>query len=166
MYIIGYILKPQGIKGEVKIDPVSPYPDRFKQLKKVFIQINDIKRSYSIEKVRITDRFIFIKFFGVNSPDDAELLRNAEVLIEAKDLIQPFPGEFFIHDLIGCRVITEDGEFIGTLADVYQISSNDVYVVKGETGKEFLIPAIKEVVKRVNIENKQIIIHLLEGLLE
>jgi 16S rRNA processing protein RimM len=166
MYIIGYVLKPHGIKGEVKIDPVSSYPDRFKQLNKVFLQINDKKRSYSIEKVRVADRFIFIKFFGINSPDDAELLRDAEVLIEAKDLIQPSPDEYFIHDLIGCRVITEDGEIIGTLTDVYQISSNDVYVVNRDTGEEILLPAIKDVVKRVDMENKQIIIKVLEGLLE
>jgi 16S rRNA processing protein RimM len=166
MYLIGYILKPQGLKGEVKVESVTPYLERFNRLDRVFLQLKEKKQAYSIENVRVSDRFVYLKFAEINSRDDAELLRTAEVLIEEKDLIQPAQDEYFIHDLIGCQVISENNDVIGVLSDIVQMSSNDVYVVKNGEGIEILIPATKEIVKRVNVEQKQIIIHMLEGLLE
>ena len=166
MYLIGYILKPQGLKGELKVESVTPYLERFNRLDRVYLQLKEKKQTYSIENVRISDRFVYLKFTEINSRDDAELLRNAEVLIEEKDLIQPAPDEYFIHDLIGCQVISENNDVIGVLSDVIQMSSNDVYVLKNGEGIEILIPATKEIVKRVNVGQKQIIIHVLEGLLE
>lgn len=166
MYLIGYILKPQGLKGEVKVESVTPYLERFNRLDRVFLQLKEKKQAYSIENARVSDRFVYLKFAEINSCDDAELLRTAEVLIEEKDLIQPAQDEYFIHDLIGCQVISENNDVIGVLSDVVQMSSNDVYVVKNGEGIEILIPATKEIVKRVNVEQKQIIIHMLEGLLE
>jgi 16S rRNA processing protein RimM len=166
MYLIGYIIKPQGIRGEVKIDPVTPDPNRFNRLEKIFLQIQNNKQAFSIEKVRIADRFVYIKFSGINSRDEAELLRNSEVLIEGKDLIQPEKDEYYVHDLIGCQVFSEDKEEIGVLSDVVQMSSNDIYVVRSKDNAEVLIPAIKDVIKSVDIQEKEIIIHILEGLLE
>lgn len=166
MYLIGYILKPQGLKGEVKVESVTPYLERFNRLDRVFLQLKEKKQAYSIENVRVSDRFVYLKFAEINSRDDAELLRTAEVLIEEKDLIQPAQDEYFIHDLIGCQVISENNDVIGVLSDVVQMSSNDVYVVKNGEGIEILIPATKEIVKRVNVGQKQIIIHVLEGLLD
>lgn len=166
MYLIGYILKPQGLKGEVKVESITPYLERFNRLDRVFLQLKEKKQAYSIENARVSDRFVYLKFAEINSRDDAELLRTAEVLIEEKDLIQPAQDEYFIHDLIGCQVISENNDVIGVLSDVVQMSSNDVYVVKNGEGIEILIPATKEIVKRVNVEQKQIIIHMLEGLLE
>jgi len=166
MYLIGYILKPQGLKGELKVESVTPYLERFNRLDRVYLQLKEKKQTYSIENVRISDRFVYLKFTEINSRDDAELLRTAEVLIEEKDLIQPAQDEYFIHDLIGCRVISENNDVIGVLSDVIQMSSNDVYVLKNGEGIEILIPATKEIVKQVNVGQKQIIIHVLEGLLE
>jgi len=166
MYLIGYIIKPQGLKGELKVDPVTPYLERFNRLDKVSLKLEENEQAYTIENVRISGRFVYIKFSEINSRNDAEFLRNAEVLIEEKDLLKPADNEYFIHDLIGCEIISENKEMIGVLSDVIQMSSNDVYVVRNSEGVEVLIPAIKEVVKQVNIEQKQIIIHLLEGLLD
>ena len=166
MYLIGYILKPQGIKGEVKVESVTPYLERYNRLDKVYLKLKESKRVYSIENVRIPDQFVYIKFLEINSRDDAELLRRAEILIEEKDLIQPAKDEYFIHDLVGCSVISEDNQVIGVLSDVVQMSSNDVYLVKNGEGIEYLIPATKEVIKQVNLEQNQIIIHLLEDLLD
>ncbi len=166
MYLIGYILKPQGLKGELKVESVTPYLERFNRLDRVYLQLKEKKQTYSIENVRISDRFVYLKFTEINSRNDADLLRTAEVLIEEKDLIQPAQDEYFIHDLIGCQVISENNDVIGVLSDVIQMSSNDVYVLKNGEGIEILIPATKEIVKRVNVGQKQIIIHVLEGLLE
>jgi 16S rRNA processing protein RimM len=166
MYLIGYITKPQGIRGEVKVESVTPDPGRFNRLEKVFLQVENKVKLYPIEKVRLSDRFVYIKFAGIDSRDEAELLRNAEVLIKEEDLIQPDRDEYFVHDLIGCKVLSEDHNEIGVVFDVVQMSSNDVYVVKNDENAERLIPATKEVVKQVDIGRKTIIIHVLEGLFD
>lgn len=166
MYLIGYVLKPQGLKGEVKVNSVSPYPERFNRLQSVYLQLEDNKRPFSIENVRISGRFVYIKFSGINSRNDAEFLRHAEVLIEEKDLIKPAENEYFVHDLIGCKIILENNDVFGVLSDVVQMSSNDVYVVKKSDGTEVLIPATRDVVKQVDVRQKKIIIHVLEGLLD
>ena len=166
MYLIGYILKPQGLRGEVKVEPVTPYLSRFNRLEKVSLQIKNIKQTYTIKNVRISDRFVFLKFSEIDSRNDAELLRNAEIYIGEKDLIKPAKDEYFVHDLIGCQVISENDDVIGVLIDVVQMRSNDVYVVENKEGGQILIPATKEVVKQVNVGQKQIIIHLLEGLID
>jgi 16S rRNA processing protein RimM len=164
MYLIGYVLKPQGIRGELKVDPVSSNLERFKHLDKVYLR-NCKLRAFAIENVRLSDRFVFLKFSDINTRNDAELLRNCEVLIDKEALIKLSPGEFFVHDLVGCKVFTEEKDLLGKIVDVMQISSNDVYVIMNQKGQELLIPAIKDVIKRVDIKNKKIIIHLLEGML-
>jgi 16S rRNA processing protein RimM len=166
MYLIGYITKPKGIKGEVKVEPVTPNPHRFNRLEKVFIQLNDKSRAFPIEKIRVSGQFVYIKFSGISSRSEAELLRNAEVLINKKDLIQPAKDEYFVHDLIGCQVLSDENDEIGVIFDVVQMSSNDVYVIRNNDGTEYLIPAIKEVIKRVDIGQKRIIIKILEGLFD
>jgi len=165
MYVVGQVLKPQGIKGELKVISISPNPDRFKTLKKIFIKKENLT-SYSIESVRISDKFVFLKLFGINNRDDSENLRGCDILIDKSDLIDLLPDEYFIHDLIGCQVVTEEGLNLGDICEVSQYSGNDVYVVKNDVGKELLLPATKEVIKQVDIKNKKIFIHLLKGLLD
>ena len=166
MYLIGYVIKPQGIKGEIKIDPISPNLNRYKQLDKIYIALKNEMQTYSVQKARLSDRFVFLKLLGIDSRDDAEKLRGAEVLIEEIDLIRPAENEYFVHDLIGCQVVEKNGQIIGVLRDVLQISSNDVYVIVGESGEEILVPAIKDVIEKVDISNKQISIHLIDGLVD
>ena len=166
MYLIGYITKPQGVRGEVKVEPVTPNLKRFNRLEVVFLRVRDNTRAYPIEKIRISDRFVYIKFSGIDSRNDAEHLRSAEVLIEEKDLIQPNQDEYFVHDLIGCLVVSESDEEIGIIIDVVQMTANDIYVVESEDGTELLVPATNEVVKKVDISQKKIIIHVLEGLFD
>jgi 16S rRNA processing protein RimM len=164
MYLIGYILKPHGIKGEVKVNPITPYPERFNQLDSVYLK-NDTAQTYSIQKVRISNRFVFLKFAEINSRSEAELLRDCEILIEEDKLIQLKADEFFVHDLIGCEVVSESGERIGEIIEVMQVTSNDIYVVQDRRGKEILVPAIKDVVKHIDLEQKQIKIHLMDGMI-
>jgi len=165
MYLIGNVLRPLGIKGEVKIEPISSRLERFKLLKKVFLRKNSIQ-TYTIETVRLAGKSVFIKFKDVNTRTAAESLRGAEILVDQNDVIGLEKDEYFIHDLIACHVYSEQGTYLGEIVDVLQLSSNDVYVIKTQTGRELLIPAIKDVVKRVEPESKKIIIHLLEGLMD
>jgi len=164
MYLIGYILKPHGIRGEVKVNPISPYPERFNRLDRVYLR-NDSIQAYSVQSVRISNRFVFLKFSEINSRSEAELLRNYEVLIAKEQLIELEADEFFIHDLVGCDVISENGDSIGKIVEVMQASSNDIYVVQDERGREILVPAIKDVIKKIDIKQKKIKIHLMEGMI-
>ena len=164
MYIIGYVVKPHGIRGEVKVQPISPDPDRFYQLKKVFLRM-DVIQAYSIQKTRISNRFVFLKLSGVDSRNEAEILRDCEILIEKEDLIDLPSDSYFIHDLIGCEMITEEGKIVGNVVDILQMASNDVYVVNDDSGKEILVPAIKDVIKEIDIKRKKIRIHLFEGII-
>jgi len=164
MYLIGIIVKPQGIKGEVKVKPVSPDPERFYDLDKVYIRVEKIL-TYSIENIRISNSFVFLKLAHINSRNDAELLRGKEILISEDQLIDLDEGEYFVHDLIGCQIISEDGLIIGEIEDIIQSSSNDIYLVKNRKGHEYLIPAIADVIQKVDIQAKQITIHVLDGLL-
>jgi len=164
MYLIGIILKPQGIKGEVKVKSVSPDPHRFNILDEVNIIENKL-RTYSIQTVRISNGFVYLKFDGINSRNDAELLRGKEIFIPENQLIDLETNEYFVHDLIGCNVQDEDGQFIGEITDIMQQSSNDIYVIRDRNGQEQLIPAIKDVIRSVDISKKEIVIHVIDGLL-
>jgi len=165
MYLIGTVLKPQGMKGEIKVKPVSPRLERFKLLNKVYLK-KETLQTYSIETVRLSDKFVYLKFDEVKSRTAAELLRGAEILVEQQELMDLEPDEYFVHDLVGCRVISEEGTELGEIVDVIQLSSNDIYVIQSPTGREILIPAVKDVVKKVLPESKKIVVHLLEGLLD
>lgn len=165
MYFIGTILKPQGIKGELKIQSVSPDPERFYRLEKIYI-LKEEKQVLSIENVRIVQGFVFLKFAGIDSRNDAELLRGQELYITKEQLIDLDSGEYFIHDLVGCEVVAENGRMIGTIVDIMQESSSDIYVVHDQHGREYLIPAIKDIILRVDIKARRVDIHVIEGLLD
>lgn len=165
MYVVGRVLKPQGIKGEIKVLSISTNPERFKTLEEIYIKREKLT-SFSIESARTSGKFVFLKLLGINNREESEYLRGCDVYIKESDLIDLQPGEYFVHQLIGCSVFAEEGQNLGKLIDVSQLSSNDIYVVQNEAGDEILIPATKEVIRQVDIENKKITIHLLEGLLD
>jgi 16S rRNA processing protein RimM len=164
MYLVGIIVKPQGIRGEIKVKPVSPDVKRFYDLEHVFIKSGKLPQ-YKIENIRISGEFVFLKLCEIDTRNDAEELRGKEILVSDDQLIELDTGEYFVHDLIGCVVFDEEGNRIGEVIDIMQQSSNDIYVVRDKKAKEHLIPAITDVVKKVDIAGKQIVIHLMEGML-
>ncbi len=164
MVAVGKILKIRGGKGELTFLPLTDDLDRFSLLKEVFIEKPDgstVKKE--IEKIFFYNGKGVIKFIGINSGKEAGEFLKAHISIPEKERIQLPENHYFISDLIGARVITSEGKEIGKLTDVFQTKSNDVYVVTGED-KERLIPAIKDVIKEVNIKDKKIIINLISGL--
>jgi len=165
MYLIGHILKPQGIKGEIKVESVSPDTARFYRLNEIFVQCEKLE-TYLIEAVRISGRFVFLKFSGVNTRNEVERLRGCEVLIREDDLIDLRDNEYFIHDLIGCRVVDENDDTIGELKEVMQNPSNDIYILIAPDGREMLVPAIRDVVREIDLKSKKIYIRTPEGLLD
>jgi len=164
MYSVGRILKPQGIHGEVKVQIITSFPEHFYDLTTVFIK-SSTYQAYSIEKVRLSDKFAFLKFRSIDSRNDAELLRNKELYIPEEELRKLESDEFYIHDLIGLDVYDQDDQRIGEIIDVQSFSEYDLYVLKDGQGREQLLPAVKNIIHSVDMKKKKMVIKLIDGLL-
>ena len=150
---VGVIINTFGVKGEVKIYPDIDY---FDELERVFIK----DKEYKIEKLREQKGIIIAKFEGIDDINQIEHLKNSEVMIALEDRPELPEGKHYVGDLLGLEVITEDGQVLGTLDNIYNTGANDIY----EVG-EILLPATDEVIKQIDMENKKIIVHLLKGLI-
>lgn len=153
---IGEIINTHGIKGEVKVYPLTDDIKRFKNLKKVFINGEE----KNILGCKFKNKFVVLKIEGIDSIEEANRYRNKYLEIKKENAVKLPEGSYFIADLVECTVVDEEGNTIGNMKDVMETGSNDVYVVQGE--KEVLIPAIKQVVTNIDIENKIITIKPLE----
>lgn len=139
--------------GFVIIASNSDFPERFFKLRKVFIEVFGDKREFTVEKVDLFERDIIIKFKNFDSDNDVEFLIGKKVYVEAKDAVKLDDDTFFVHDLIGSRVL-KDGKFFGYLNDVYCLPANDVYIISAEDGQEILIPALKKYVESFDADKK------------
>ena len=161
---IGQIVNTSGLKGVVKVNPFTDDMSRFEELKKVFIEKNKELTEYEIEEVRYHKNQVLLKFKNIDSIEEAEKFRNCYIKISRKDAKKLPEDTYFIVDLIDTNVYLENNEYVGKIIDVFSTGSNDVYVVKREENSDLLIPAIKDVVKKVDIKNKKMIINLIKGL--
>ena len=150
-FVIGDVVNTQGIKGEVRVIPCTDDESRFELLDSVFLEQRGKMTEYYIENVRYHKQFVLLKFEGVDdmTPEDALPLEE---------------GEYYIRDLYDMNVVTDEGENLGIIKDILFTGANDVYVVKPEKGKDILIPAIKECILDVDVENKKMTVKLLKGL--
>jgi 16S rRNA processing protein RimM len=162
LYFIGRILKPQGIRGEVKVEPVSLRPERFELLDEVLVG-EELKQTYTIEAIRVFKRFALIKFAEIDDRDGAEKLRDKGIFVTKELLLSPGEDEYFVHDLIDCRVSTPTERNIATVIDVMQGGGNDVLVLQDHQNREILVPVVKNVIEKVDIEAKIIIIRSLDA---
>jgi 16S rRNA processing protein RimM len=166
MYIIGKVLKPQGNKGEVKVEIITSFPEHFVSLDSVYFEENKNYQAYSIEATRTTNRFVFLKLENIDSIDQAEKLRNKYCYIKDDELSELAKDEYYIHDLIGMQVFDEAGNHIGEISEVESYPANDVYVVSSPEGVQLNIPAIQEVIKSVDKKENKMTIHILDGLFD
>jgi len=165
MVTIGKISKLRGVRGEMVIIPLTDDPKRFLSLKEVYLEKEGRKKLYRIRKVKRFKEKILISFEEIDSPEAARPLVGSFIEIEDKYLIPLPQGSYFVFEIVGMKVKTESGKILGDIKEVLSLPANDVYVVrKGE--KEYNIPAIKEVVKKVDLEKKEMTIKPLKGLLE
>lgn len=162
---IGQIVNTSGLKGEIKVKPFTDNITEFESLKTIYVSIADNLKKFVVQKVRYSKNMVFIKLEGIDTLEEAKKYRNLYLKIHRKNVVQPKANSYFISDIIGCKVFTDKQEELGKIGDVFPTGSNDVYVIKDETGKEILLPAIKQVIKKVDVENKVIIVHLMEGLI-
>ena len=161
---VGQIVNTFGIKGMVKVMPFTDDIRRFDKLDKVYIEKNKSKKEYKIEEVKYHKNMVLIKFEGIDKIEQAEELRNSYWTVSRDSVEELEEGRYYIVDLLGLDVYTDEQVLLGTLDDIFNTGSNDIYVVKNKKGKQILLPAIEDVIKQVDLENKKIIVHLLPGL--
>lgn len=161
---VGQVVNTFGIKGEVKVTPFTDDIRRFDELEKVYVKIKGESKQYQIENVKYHKNMVLLKFKGIDKIEEAEKLRNAFLEIDREDAIPLEEGTYFIADLIGLKVYTDEGNILGKVEDIYNTGGKDIYVVKDELGKQILLPGIDEVIKEVNLEDSKIIVHLIQGL--
>lgn len=162
---VGVITSTHGVRGEVKVFPTTDDAARFKQLKHVLLDTGREMKPLEIQGVKFFKQFVILKFKGINNINDIERYKRCPLLVERKDAVELKEDEYFVADMIGIQVETEDGEVFGTLKDVMETGANDVYVIDTEEHGEVLVPAIKECILDVDVENRKMTIHLMDGLI-
>lgn len=154
--IIGQMVKPQGVKGEIKVKVLSEDENRFLDLKTIFIKDKDSYKPLEVSSSDTRGEFAYITLNGVTNRNEAEKYRNMYIYINRENALKLENGRYFICDLIGIEIYTEKDEHIGILADILQNGGADVYVVKGN--KQLMFPALKRLIIKTDIESKKIIV--------
>ena len=162
---VGVISSTHGIRGEVKVFPTTDDVNRFKKLKKVYLETGKEQIPLEVQSVKFFKQFAILKFKGIDNINDIERYKRCPLLVERKDAVELDEDEYFIADMIGMTVETEDGKEFGTLKDVIETGANDVYVIESREHGEVLIPAIRECILDVDVEEQKMKIHLMDGLI-
>lgn len=163
---VGAITSTHGLAGEVKVFPTTDDPARFKKLKRVLIDTGKEMKELEIVQVKFFKQMVILKFRDHDRIEDVMAFKGKELYVTRDNAVRLKKNEYFIADLIGLKVYTEDEVLLGTLNDVLQTGANDVYSVELEDGREVLIPAIRQCILDVDVEGGTMKVHLLEGLLE
>lgn len=161
--MVGVIANTHGVRGEVKVYPTTDDVNRFKKLKEIYM--GDEKAPLHIQSVKFQKNMVILGFKEYTSLNEVEGLRNKELFVDRAHAVKLQKDEYFISDLIGIEVVTDEGKTLGEVQDVLQTGANDVYVVKTTDGKEVLLPAIKECVLNVDMNERVMSVHIMEGLL-
>lgn len=163
---VGVITQTHGVRGEVKVFPTTDDPERFLDLKKVFLDTGREKISLEIQSVKFFKQFVILKFKGIDNINDIERYKRCPLLVDREHAVELYEDEYFIADMIGMEVVTEDGTVFGTLKEVIETGANDVYIIDSKAHGEVLIPAIKECILDVDVEGQKMTVHLMDGLLD
>lgn len=161
---VGVITTTHGVRGEVKVFPTTDDSARFKELKKVLLDTGKGTLELEIAGVKFFKNLVILKFKGIDDINEVEKYKKCGLYVAREDAVALDENEYFITDLIGLKVWSDEDEELGELTDVLQTGANDVYVVRQEDGEELLLPAIKECVKEVDLKDGKILVHLLKGL--
>ena len=154
---VGYVLKPQGLKGEIKVEPLTDYAERFDELDTLYLKTGKQYSQLKIVSARYMGDFAYLRFAGIHGIDEAEELRGQYLWIP-RNMARILPDDAcFIADIIGCEVCTQEGQVLGQVESIISTGSNDVYVIHGSKG-EILIPGLKKVVLKVDTLGKKIIV--------
>lgn len=163
---VGMITSTHGVRGEVKVFPTTDDPARFKKLKNVVLDTGKEMIDLEVAGVKFFKNMVIVKFKGIDNINDVEKYRQKSLYVTRENAVKLKKNEYFIADLIGLVAKSDEGEDLGTLSDVLQTGANDVYVLSKEGSDDILLPAIRECVKEVDLDNGEITVHLLPGLRE
>ena len=165
---VGKIVNTHSLKGEVKVISSTDFEEeRFKKGSKLLItRGNQLIREVVVQSYRNHKNFLLVKFEGIDSVEEAEKLKNLQIKIDSDEVGKLEENEFYFHEIIGCQVFDENDRNLGEIIDILTPGANDVWVIKGENGKEILIPYIEDVVKKIDITNKKVNIEVMEGLID
>lgn len=162
---IGQIAAPFGCYGQMKVVPYTDFPHRFLKTQKVFLRTGERFLEKVIEQAFVKNNYVILKLCDVNSPEEAREYQGALLQIPSLD-VWPLPeGRYYFFQIVGLSVFTLGGRLLGSVAEILTTGGNDVYIVKDKNGKEYLIPAIKEVIKKIDLNDKCMVIKPLPGLL-
>ena len=160
---VGVITTTHGIRGEVKVYPTTD-ADRFLDLEYVLLDTGREKRKLEIENVKYFKNLVILKFRGIDNINDIEMYKKRELWIPREEAQELEEDEYYIADLIGMDVVLEDGSKFGTLKDVMETGANDVYVVEQNGASQLLLPAIKDCILDINMEQMVMTVYLMPGL--
>lgn len=171
LYQVGAITQTHGIRGEVKVFPMTDDVSRFKNMKELILDTGKEQIVLEVTSARPQKNLVILKFKGIDNINDMEKYKGCGLFVTKENRVKCKKDEYFIADLIGLRAIDEEGEAFGTISDVIQTGANDVYVITTKQGEEVMIPAIKDCILEVSVEEQDgqagyVRIHLLPGLLD
>ena len=161
---VGMVSKPHGLNGALKVMPITDFPERFLDRQKILVQVKNKVDLMKITNASLHKSFLIMQLEGIDSIEKAEPLRGAYLKIPEAELEPLNDDEFYIFQLIDMEVKDIQGNYIGKLVNVIETGANDVYIVKNRDNKEILIPALKKVVKKIDIEAKEMTVELLPEL--
>lgn len=160
---VGIITSTHGLKGEVKIYPTTDSPDRFLSISRIYI--GETREKHTLVSARFFKQFVIGKFKAMNSIEEVEKYKGAELFVERADAAPLGENEYYIADLLGMQVSDKAHGVLGTISDVLETGANDVYIVNGGKYGEVLIPAIRQCILNVDVEAGTMEVELLPGLL-
>lgn len=163
---VGVISSTHGVRGEVKVYPTTDDPNRFKKLKRIVLDTGREHLELEISGVKFFKNQVILKFQGIDNMNDIEKYKGKDLLVHREDAVKLEENENYVADLIDLKVITDDGKVLGTLTEVMETGANDVYVIETEEGKELLIPAIRDCILDVNLDEEVMTVHVLPGLFD
>lgn len=165
LFKVGVITTAHGVHGEVKVFPTTDDVKRFKKAKELLLDTGKEIKTVRLSQVKFFKQFVIIKFDGIDDMDTALTLKNNELFVTRENAVKCAKDEYFIADLYNLKVFDEEGKSLGIISNVYQTGANDVYEVEREDKSTFLIPAIKECILDIDIENETMKIHVMDGLI-
>ena len=163
---IGKVAGTHGIKGTLRVFPTTDDPSRFELLKEFIIENKGKQQIFHIEKIAYHKKFVLVTVKELKDINEAELYKGASIWIPEEQGLPLEENEYYMRDLYGLQVVTEQGEVLGELADIFRTGANDVYAVRKQGEKDLLIPAIKQCILSVDIANGKMVVKLLKGLKE
>jgi len=164
--VVGRITRPHGVRGTLRIAPMTDHPERFRQLKQIWLSHSETERTpFSITRVQMQPDAVLVTLAGIDDRDAAEQWRAAWVEIPGTEVLPLPEGKHYLFEIIGVQVVTEDGVALGQVVDILRNPAHDVYVVRGEE-REYLIPAVPEFIRQIDSETGLMIVHVVDGLLE